>query len=104
MDLRVLLFEDNKVWIAQLLELYITAQGETVEDAVYELSRLIHGEIAMRRQGMMQPLDDTPKAPNRYWEWYEDATPFEHSLAPFTMKEPNEHSDTLTIECRKVAA
>ena len=102
MDLRVLLFKDQEHWIAQLLEFHITAQGETTEDAIYELSRLISGEMVMRKKGMLQPLDDIPRAPHKYWEWYEMATPSEHSLIPF-----EEQSDkligTLTIQCREVA-
>ena len=102
MELRVLLFKDQECWIAQLLEFHITAQGETAEDAIYELSRLITAEMVMRKRGAMQPLDDMPRAPVRYWQWYDKATPSDHNLVPF--EELKEYPDRLTISCREVAA
>ena len=102
MELRVLLFKHEDSWVAQLLEFYITAQGDTIEDAIYELSRLIVGEMVMRKQGMMQPLDDMPRAPVRYWQWYDKAKPCDHSLVPF--EELKEFPDKLSFSCREVAA
>jgi hypothetical protein len=106
MALKVLLFQEEESWIAMVLEYYIVAQGDTIEDAIYDLSRLTCGEMIMRNRGVMQPLDDVPKAPHMYWEWYGRAKPYNHTLFPFKeFDETSEvHSETPAIRCRAVGA
>ena len=104
MELKVLLFQEGESWIAMVLEYYIVAQGDTIEDAIYDLSRLTYGEVIMRNRGVMKPLDDAPKAPHIYWEWYGRATPSDHSLVPFKEYTDSSegYSETPTIKCRQV--
>lgn len=82
--------------MAVVLEHYIVTQCDTIEGAIYDLSRLICGEQVMRSRGMMQPLSNMIKAPNIFWEWYDNATPSNHSLISF------DDYETPTIECRQV--
>ena len=104
MELKVLLFQEEGSWIAMVLEYYIVAQGDTIEEAIHDLSRLTCGEMIMRNRGTMQPLDDIPKAPHMFWEWYGRATPSDHSLIPFKESTNTSEGDSETpiIKCRQV--
>lgn len=90
LELNILLFRGNENWIAQGLEYDIGAQGKTIDDALYELQRLIIGHVAIRQELDLPPLQEAiPKAPEMYWRQFEKAKRLETELPPMTVeKEP----------------
>lgn len=97
MELKVLLFQECEQWVAQVLEHDITAQGIKTDDAIYELSRLIVGEILMREDLHIAPLDSIPPAPPVYWERYEHASHLDKHLAQIDL------GPVPDIDCRLAA-
>ena len=85
MDLKILLYPGHRDWIAQVLEHDIAAQGATVDDAIYHLSRLIAGECLIReRHNHLSKFAEIQKAPQRFWDLYENAAFIDKHLAEFT--------------------
>jgi hypothetical protein len=63
--------DDGQWWIAQCLEHDIAAQAHTVEDAVYELGRMIAGRmIAAADLGLGDAFVGVPTAPSECWETF----------------------------------
>lgn len=73
--LSVLLFHECDRWVAQCLELDISAQGETIDDVQYEFERTLFGELAIRRLD----FSELPAAPDRYWKRWDAAKRLEDS-------------------------
>lgn len=69
MELTILLFQENNSWVAQCLEYDIAAQGKTSDDALCELHRLYYGQVAIRRELKLPPLqEELQPAPLIYWQ------------------------------------
>lgn len=78
MELSVLLFQQRGCWVAQCLEYNIAAQGNIIDDAVYELQRLICGQIAIRKELKLPSLEAAlSPTPEIYRQLYEKATPLD---------------------------
>ena len=73
LSLNVLLMKDDDVWSAQCLEHNIAAQGETTNKALFELTRTIVGELALRAKRGQEHLSDIPRAPDFYWKAFGEA-------------------------------
>ena len=74
MKLKVLLFQEDNKWVAQVLEHDITAQGRTTDEALYQLSRLIAGELSMREiDSYLSPFTEIPPAPKFYQNRYDNS-------------------------------
>ena len=67
----VLLVKDE-VWCAQCLEHDIAAQGETVDQAMMELTKMLAAEAALQQE-MGSSLDAIPAAPAWYWKKFNEA-------------------------------
>jgi predicted RNase H-like HicB family nuclease len=68
---QVVVFQEGDWVCAQCLEHDITAQGNTLDDCLYELERLIVGHIAIGVEHGLEPLRNLNPAPRRFWEWFE---------------------------------
>ena len=65
--LNVLLLKDD-AWTAQCLEHDVAAQGETIREAIFELTRTLAGELTVRIANGEQGLESIPRAPHYYWK------------------------------------
>ena len=74
LTLNVLIFQGEKEWIAQGLEYHINAQGPSPRDALYQLQRLLAGQVFIR-QALGLPLltEALPRAPEVYWKQFNQA-------------------------------
>lgn len=80
--LNVLLVKDD-AWTAQCLEHDIAAQGDTIREAIFELTRTLAGELTVRMANGEQGLDNVPAAPHFYWKkFYEAGEPMDASRRP----------------------
>ena len=80
-----------------MLEHDIAAQGATVDDAIYHLSRLIAGECLVREHhDHLSEFAEIPKAPQRFWDLYERAAFIDKHVAEFTPV-------SMQAECRLAA-
>lgn len=63
---------EKPLWSAQCLEHDIAAQGNTIEKALMELTKVFVAEDVMMRQ-IGKSVGDIPKAPQDYWIMFNDA-------------------------------
>ena len=68
---RVVVFQEDERVCAQCLEYDIAAQGQTLDDCLYQLGRLIVGHIAISTEKGFEPFRGLKRAPQRFWEWFE---------------------------------
>ncbi|MDY7091484.1 MAG: hypothetical protein SX243_00785 [Acidobacteriota bacterium] len=72
-ELRVLLFQQDGIWVAQALEVNLVAQAKEFRDVLYELERVIAGRMFQARQLGVAPFAGIKAAPKKYWDLYESA-------------------------------
>jgi len=84
--LSVLLFQQDKTWIAQCLEWDVAAQGKTLDDALNSFEKTFVGQIILDIEGGRNPLETTPQAPKEYWEKFDIAKKLEERK-PFYLPE-----------------
>jgi hypothetical protein len=68
--LKILLFTEGSTWIAQCLQIDITAQGDSHTNALERLSVLFWAQHYLDKQAGRLPFSAAPKAPKRYWEMF----------------------------------
>ncbi len=74
MTLDVLLFQETGSWVAQCLQYDIAAPGRKIDDAIYELQRIICGQIVVRKELNLPSIEQgLPRAPEIYWRLYHQA-------------------------------
>lgn len=74
--LRVVVFQEGDWLCAQCLDHDLAVQARTLEKLYDQLSRMIVGHIAVRREHGRRPFEDLQPAPKKYWDM------FEHSRIP----------------------
>ena len=67
--LNVLLLKDG-AWTAQCLEHDIAAQGETIQEAMFEFTRTLVAEVCLCAARGDHSLASIPRAPRFYWQRY----------------------------------
>ena len=67
--LRVIVFDDGGLFVAQCLDHDIVAQAESLDEALDRLELTIEAEIAMRASS---DLNGIPRAPNYYQELWKN--------------------------------
>lgn len=68
--LKILLFTEGSTWIAQSLQIDITAQGDSHTKALERLSVLFWAQYYLDEQAGRIPFSAALKAPKRYWEMF----------------------------------
>ena len=85
----VLLMQDETgSWVAQCLEHDMAAQGDTINEALAELTNLFHGELVVN-----ETLDNISPAPKYYWDKYCRSMVLESSRQPVFQPETQPQSD-----------
>jgi hypothetical protein len=72
--IRVVLFRELDLWVAQCLEVDLVAQGKTLQEAVCELASVVNGRIALFSREGIDPFE-LPQAPDVYWELFKKSLP-----------------------------
>jgi hypothetical protein len=70
---RVLVVQEGEWLSAQCLEYDLATQARTLDDLWYELQRILFGHIATRLREGKEPFADLPKAPQKYWDLFEQS-------------------------------
>ncbi len=68
---RVVLYPDGDLWIAQGLDYDIVARGHTAAEANSRFDQKFGAELIMSMEIGEKPLSGVPKAPKEYWDKYE---------------------------------
>ena len=104
LDLRVLLFQEDKTWVAQCLEWDIAAQGKTLDDALNSFECIFVGQIILDIENGRKPLESTPVAPKEYQKMFKDARKLADKK-PFSLpKEIRPVINTATANDLRIAA
>lgn len=77
-SIRAVVFRDGDLWVAQCLEYDLATQGRTMEQLRERLEMLLLAQMAVGRKVGRKPFAGMPKAPQEFWERWENAIP----LAP----------------------
>lgn len=72
-DINVVIFQNDKWWVAQCLQYDIGAQADSPIDVMYELERSLVGHVAICTRNHREPFADLPAAPQNYWDMWEGA-------------------------------
>ena len=71
--MHVLLLKEGSLWVAQCLEHDIAAQGPTVADAKKAFGRTFADQVAVALHCGEEPLATFGKAPQYYWDLFDEA-------------------------------
>jgi len=85
---RVVVFQEGETVCAQGLDYDIAAQGDNSDDCLYQFGRLLVGHIAINLEHGREPLEGLQRAPDRYWELFEQSRiSLPADRLPFSVKE-----------------
>ena len=70
MVLSVVVFKENKGYVAQCLEFDIAAQGTTEKKAMESIVKIISGQIKLDVKYGKEPFAGIERAPERYWDLF----------------------------------
>ncbi len=79
------LLKEASAWVAQGLEYDIAAQGKTIRDAMRAFRRTLVGQIILDIKLGRRPLSNVPKAPDFYWEKYDEGEPLADNRQPLNL-------------------
>jgi hypothetical protein len=69
--LHAVVFRDGDWWVAQILEYNLATAARSLDAIPAELERFLTVQIAGSWENGLQPFEDLPKAPQRFWDLYE---------------------------------
>jgi hypothetical protein len=83
-EISVVLYEDDCVWIAQGVEFDITVTGNSPSDAARRFDAQVAAELIMSFEcGDKHPLSGIGAAPQKFWKMFREAKELiEHERAP----------------------
>lgn len=70
-------------WVAQVLEYDLAAQGETIDDLVYELQRTLMAHIVCCQREKLEPFMCLPPAPESYHKEFRKSRGLEVEITRF---------------------
>ena len=70
-QLRVLIQREDDWWVARTLERDLAGQGKDIDDALYELQRVLISHIFLDLEAARTPLSEVPAAPRDCHELWE---------------------------------
>lgn len=71
--IRAVAFREGAWWVAQCLEYDIATQAKSLEALVYEVERILAAYFVVAEREGLEPFQNIPKAPKRFWEMYRAA-------------------------------
>lgn len=73
--LRVVIFEDTGWWVAQCLEHDLCTSARSLDELPQQIASQLRLQVALDRKSGRPPFAGLPRAPQKYWDLYEQATP-----------------------------
>ena len=96
--LRVLCYEGESCWIAQLLEYDIVAQSKTQDDLQEAIEHAILSHIVVSLENKQVPFENINPAPKKYWDMYKKShTSSESDFKSSLLNCFEEHKQNLDI-------
>ena len=74
-SIRVVVFEDRGWWVAQCLEYDLCTSSKNLNDLPKQIAAQLRLQMALDRKSGRQPFEDLPRAPAKFWDLYQQATP-----------------------------
>ena len=71
--MKILLLKNEGIWVAQMLEYDLAAQGPTQQAALEALKETLDAAVAISKHYEEAPLVNFRPAPKRYWRQFEEA-------------------------------
>ena len=71
-DVRILLYQENNMWIAQCLSHDFATQGRTSQSALDTLERVMLGQEYLDIKNGIEPLSEIEPAPKWLWDMFKD--------------------------------
>jgi hypothetical protein len=72
-EIRAVMFKRGRFWILQGLEFDICVQALKLQDLQYELERALIGYQAACDQEKIEAFSNLPRAPQQYWDMWNEA-------------------------------
>lgn len=69
---RIIAFQEGDWWVAQCLERDIATNARKLGDLWYEIEKALVGQV-MVNEGAKDAFEGIPRAPQRYWDMWEEA-------------------------------
>lgn len=95
--IRVLMLEGKQPgegWSAQCLEYDIAMQAKTMTELIYEINRVLMGNIVVSKELGMEPFANLKTAPPVYYQLFEQAkTTVCREPIPFWTEAPTDYSE-----------
>ena len=88
----VVIVKDTMGYVAVGLEHYIAAQGDSAKDVMLNFVKTLYAELVLCAQYGYEGLDAIEKAPQEYWDMYEDALGIKDEFIPKSKIAPQEKS------------
>jgi hypothetical protein len=76
--LHAVVFQDGDWWVAQILEHNLATAARELQAIPSELERFLTVQIVGSLEAGVEPFGDLPRAPQRFWDLYEQATRSAH--------------------------
>ena len=77
-SLHAVIFRDGDWWVAQVLEYNLATAAKSLEALPAELERFLTVQIVGSLESGVEPFEDLPKAPQRYWDLYKQSSVRSH--------------------------
>jgi len=71
--IQAVVFQREGHWVAQCLDYDIATQAGSLNDLVYEVERIIVAHLLLAKKDE-NPFASLPKAPQKFWEMYQNAS------------------------------
>ena len=78
----VVVVKGTVCYVAIGLEHYITAQGETPKEAMFNFVKTLAADLAFCDAHGLKPLEGVEKAPKKYWDMYNKALGIKDEFVP----------------------
>lgn len=78
--IKVLIFKDNDLFIAQCLEYDIAVQGETLKELEERLVCTLLDYVALSIENREPPFSHVPRTPKEFWDLFKKANRLEKPL------------------------
>lgn len=86
-NVRVLLYREDDMWVAQCLEHDIAAQGKTLDEVQNKFHQTFIGQVILDLEAGKQPLKNVPKAPAEFLKMFENSSHRLKDPKPFPVSE-----------------
>ena len=73
--IHVVVFEDRGWWVAQCLEHDLCTSSKDLKDLPRQIASQLRLQMTLDRRGGRQPFEGLPRAPQKFWDLYQQATP-----------------------------